>query len=667
MISQPGTSGNPQLPNTTSNGPISKKLLVCAPSNAAVDELVMRFKEGIRTLGGEKKKLSIVRLGRSDAINTNVLDVTLDELVNARTGVDSAGMGNLKEETQKLMKEHQRVSDELRKARSELEKAEASKEDISKTKETFDILRRRKTQLGAQIDNARDNETITNRQNEMNRKRAQQAIIDEANVICATLSGSGHEMFQSLSVEFETVVVDEAAQCVEMSALIPLKYGCAKCILVGDPKQLPPTVFSKEAARFQYEQSLFVRMQANHPDDVHLLDMQYRMHPQISQFPSKIFYDGRLLDGKDMAEMRRKPWHKEALLSPYCFFDVQGQHQAAPRGHSLVNVAEIMVALKLFETLTSRFSDYDFKGKVGIITPYKSQLREMKQRFLSRYGDQILKNVEFNTTDAFQGRESEVIIFSCVRASPAGGIGFLQDVRRMNVGLTRAKSSLWVLGNSESLARGEYWQKLIVDSQTRGCYVQGDITSMLQRGAGTGATTAPGRVQLSANGFSKNRLRPETGKPHDISTSVKYVEETFAGTKDASNKDPARVVKPANAQDDNKTKLLMMNKKRKTSYSGDEDVVMSDIAYDVIAQRPSCEPNATVTIPREERPKPKTEQSKGSLTTGNIAKQAPFPSSRIDDMKNEKRNETIRPRIPPPKRKKAVSALIQPSRPRKPK
>ena len=302
-------------------------------------------------------------------------------------------------------------------------------------------------------------------------------------------------MFQGLSIEFETVIVDEAAQCVEMSALIPLKYGCAKCILVGDPKQLPPTVFSKEAARFQYEQSLFVRMQKNHPDDVHLLDTQYRMHPEISLFPSQTFYDGRLLDGGDMAGLRKRPWHVSMLLGPYQFFDVQGQHQAAPRGHSLVNIAEINIAMQLYKRLTSDYSDYDFKGKVGIITPYKSQLRELKSRFSTAYGVSILEDIDFNTTDAFQGRESEVIIFSCVRASPAGGIGFLQDIRRMNVGLTRAKSSLWVLGNSQSLVRGEFWKKLVVDAKNRKRYTEGDVQKMLNQHSGKFPAPKEGYVQ----------------------------------------------------------------------------------------------------------------------------------------------------------------------------
>ncbi|KAF1949180.1 tRNA-splicing endonuclease-like protein [Byssothecium circinans] len=456
----------------------AKKLLVCAPSNAAVDELVMRFKDGIKTLKGEERKVNIVRLGRSDAINANVQDVTLEQLVSKKLGMNTSNEKD-REATQKLFTDHKQISEQLRQAQDQLASGVVKGPEASKLQDDIQAMRRQKALLGTKIDNAKDAEKAAGRNAELGRRRAQQQILDNAQIICATLSGSGHDMFQGLNIEFETVVVDEAAQCVEMSALIPLKYGCSKCILVGDPKQLPPTVFSKEAAKFQYEQSLFVRMQKNHPQDVHLLDTQYRMHPEISSFPSQTFYDGRLLDGGDMAKLRARPWHKSWLLGPYRFFDVQGQQQAAPKGHSLINIAEINIALQLYRRLTSDFPNYDFRRKVGIITPYKSQLSELKKRFTNQYGPSITEEIDFNTTDAFQGRESEVIIFSCVRASPAGGIGFLQDIRRMNVGLTRAKSSLFVLGNSQSLVRGQFWRKLVEDAKSRGRYTEGNLAHML--------------------------------------------------------------------------------------------------------------------------------------------------------------------------------------------
>ena len=466
----------------TGTGAAAKKLLVCAPSNAAVDELVMRFKEGIKTVDGSYQKLSVIRLGRSDAINTNVLDVTLEELVNARLNLATGKKNSAGDDVQKLMMAHKAASEELVALRTTMDELRATGQPVSPEQDReFEVLKRRKQQLSNQIDAVRDSGDIAARDAEMNRRRVQQEVLDGAHVLCATLSGSGHEMFQSLNIEFETVIIDEAAQSIELSALIPLKYGCSKCILVGDPKQLPPTVLSREAARFQYEQSLFVRMQANHPDDVHLLDTQYRMHPEISAFPSSAFYDARLLDGPGMTDLRSRPWHQSSILAPYRFFDVQSTHQSAPRGRSLINIGEIDVALKLFDRLITDCKGYDFKGNVGIITPYKAQLLELRSRFAQRYGESVFNTVEFNTTDAFQGRESEIIIFSCVRASYSKGIGFLSDIRRMNVGITRAKCSLWVLGNSQSLMQGEFWSRLIQDAKTRNRYTSGDLHGLLSK------------------------------------------------------------------------------------------------------------------------------------------------------------------------------------------
>ena len=204
------------------------------------------------------------------------------------------------------------------------------------------------------------------------------------------------------------------------------------------------------------------------------------MHPEISLFPSKAFYDSRLKDGAGMKKLRSRPWHHSSLLAPYRFFDVEGMQSAARKGHSLINIAELKVAMELYHRLVTDCRRYDFRGKIGVITPYKGQLKELKARFSHRYGQEILSTIEFNTTDAFQGRESDIVIFSCVRASTKG-IGFLNDVRRMNVGLTRAKCSLWVLGNSQALIQGEFWRGLVQDAKNRNLYTDGDVLSLLQR------------------------------------------------------------------------------------------------------------------------------------------------------------------------------------------
>ncbi|KIX09871.1 uncharacterized protein Z518_00952 [Rhinocladiella mackenziei CBS 650.93] len=476
-------SNTPQLNAASGRGPTlppaAKKILVCAPSNAAVDELVMRFKSGVIMLDGSFGNLSVVRLGRTDAINTNVKDVTLEELVNAKLSVTASK--DPKEDIHSVMMEHKAVSDELNSLRDRISDQRGKGQPVSTADEQLmDQLKRKKNGLGSKIDDMRERQNTASRDMELNRKRVQQEILDSAHVLCATLSGSGHEIFQALNIEFETVIIDEAAQSIELSALIPLKYGCSKCILVGDPKQLPPTVLSREAAKFQYEQSLFARMENNHKKDVHLLDTQYRMHPEISLFPSKTFYDSRLKDGNDMAKIRRRPWHNSEIFAPYRFFDVQGMSQASTKGHSLINTAELNVAMQLYDRLITDVPRYDFSRNIGIITPYKGQLKELKMRFKQRYGEDITSKIEFNTTDAFQGRESEIIIFSCVRASTKG-IGFLNDIRRMNVGLTRAKCSLWVLGNSPSLTQGEFWRALVNDAKSRHVYTEGDILNLLRR------------------------------------------------------------------------------------------------------------------------------------------------------------------------------------------
>ncbi|XWX02251.1 hypothetical protein V2A60_010286 [Cordyceps javanica] len=490
--------GVPVRPGATAQpaGQRPKKLLVCAPSNAAVDELVTRLKNGIKTTSGKTKTINVLRLGRTDAISAAVKDVTLDELVRVRMQGDST-KDKAKAERDKLHERAGQIKEELLILRPKLDEANEKEDQDYRNRllRQFDELKREQRDIGKQIEAEKDSGKSVAREVEMKRRQIQQEILNNANVLCATLSGSGHEMFRNLDVEFETVIIDEAAQCVELSALIPLKYGCCKCILVGDPKQLPPTVLSQSAARFGYDQSLFVRMQQNHPKSVHLLDMQYRMHPEISLFPSKEFYEGQLRDGQDMAGLRQQPWHKSALLGPYRFFDVQGVQERGRKGQSLVNTRELDVALQMYDRFRKEYSECNLVGKIGIITPYKAQLFELRSRFKARYGEDITDIIEFNTTDAFQGRECEIIIFSCVRASATGGIGFMTDIRRMNVGLTRAKSSLWILGDSRALVQGEFWKKLIEDAQSRDRYTQGDVVNMFRKPL---EKAKPGSIMTSA-------------------------------------------------------------------------------------------------------------------------------------------------------------------------
>ncbi|KKF96084.1 Helicase SEN1 [Ceratocystis platani] len=503
---------------------IMKKLLVCAPSNAAVDELVLRLKQGVKTAGGQHHKINVIRLGRSDAINAAVRDVTLDIMVQTRLEGDQTKNQALAERD-KMHVEAGQIKEELALLRPKLEAARdaGNRSEYSTMQRKFDELKMRQTRIGAKMDADKDSGNTVAREVEMRKRMIQQEILDGAHILCATLSGSGHDMFRNLSnIEFETVIIDEAAQCVELSALIPLKYGASKCILVGDPKQLPPTVLSQSAQRYGYDQSLFVRMQKTHPEDIYLLDTQYRMHPHISAFPSREFYDSKLIDGPNMSGLRSMPWHDSLLFSPYRFFDVKGVQGRGAKGQSLVNLKEIEVSLQLYRRLKADYPAVDLTRRIGIITPYKAQLAELRFRFAREFGDAINDSIEFNTTDAFQGRECDIIIFSCVRASPTGGIGFMTDIRRMNVGLTRAKSSLWILGDSNALAQGEYWKKLIEDAKQRLLLTDGDIQDILRRPTQKGALPAEAsgvHIKHEASALAefplKRELTPKETTPED--------------------------------------------------------------------------------------------------------------------------------------------------------
>ncbi|EMR11434.1 hypothetical protein PNEG_00454 [Pneumocystis murina B123] len=457
---------------THENNSISSRILVCAPSNAAVDEIVLRLKQGLPDSKGIKYYPKIVRVGSNTAVNFNVKDVTLDNLVEMELsksniklehGNQNVNQKTLREQLNEILKRRDFLFMQLENQVTEQEKKKMEIELKS--------LNFQKNNLGQQLDELRDPLNGTGKSLDIIRHDVQIDILKSANVICTTLSASGYELLGNLAFDFPTVIIDEAAQCIELSTIIPLKYGCRRCVLVGDPNQLPPTVFSQVAANYLYEQSLFVRMQKNCPSSVHMLSIQYRMHPCISQFPSKIFYSNKLFDGENMREKAKRPWHQINLFGPYRFFDIHGYEDEV--SCSPFNLMEARAALLIYEAITQKFPSVNFNGSFGIITPYKQQLSKIKELFIKKYGNLIFENVDFNTVDGFQGQEKDIIILSCVRTSTKG-IGFLSDIRRMNVSLTRARSSLIILGNVKALSCHSYWYSLIKDSKERGLLTKFD-------------------------------------------------------------------------------------------------------------------------------------------------------------------------------------------------
>ena len=357
-------------------------------------------------------------------------------------------------------------------------------------------------------------------------------IMDNAEVVFTTLSMSSKRSFQYLNLEFKTVVIDEAGQCTEVAALQPLQYGCEHCICVGDPMQLAATVLSRSALvqRSGFERSLFERLQKGMGDDaVHMLSVQYRMHPSIREFPSRHFYHDRLTDGERVMQaaqleaMSRRPYQIDPAYGPLRFFNVSGKEQRGAPGNSLGNDVEASVVASLVVAVLVSAAP---GTKVAAITPYRRQKRLVEdtcRRFLlarlnglrmqiellrsrgivkeeapslekvASMCEEHLSNLSVNTVDAFQGKEADVVVISCVRSmigrrnipppppddeecAPVveSAIGFLADTRRMNVALTRAKHSLWVCGHAPTLELygGPSWRAFLNHTKTARCFVE---------------------------------------------------------------------------------------------------------------------------------------------------------------------------------------------------
>ncbi|KAL4138591.1 hypothetical protein PRIC2_002096 [Phytophthora ramorum] len=283
------------------------------------------------------------------------------------------------------------------------------------------------------------------------RQSLEVSFLDTAHIVFTTLSSAGVASLDA-SARYDVLVVDEAAQAVELSTIIPMKFGSKQCVLVGDPQQLSATVFSRNSGQSLYERSLFERLEScEHP--VHMLRTQYRSHPKISDFPRNYFYDGKLQDGDNVkGDDYTKPYHSLGpAFMPLVFWDLLSSREKATKSVSRMNVGEAELAVNLYLTLKNSCPPDAIAGKVGMITPYSQQMEELRNRFRRALGERYEQEVEINTVDGFQGREKDIIILSTVRADPKAGVGFLNDIRRMNVALTRAKFACYVIGKENTL------------------------------------------------------------------------------------------------------------------------------------------------------------------------------------------------------------------------
>jgi len=256
-----------------------------------------------------------------------------------------------------------------------------------------------------------------------------------------------------------------------LSTLVPLKLGCKRLILVGDPKQLPATVFSAVAQAHHYDRSLFQRLQASQYK-VNMLEEQFRMHPAISAFPSKQFYDGMLknvLELEDFEKAFPAPWSRINCFGPVVFFHLKGSMTKSKE--SLTNEDEASFVLQLYQSLPMLYPpEKSWRDRIAVISPYAEQVQLIRARFRTLFK---LKRkdpcpIDVNTVDGFQGREKDIIIVSVVRANQKGSIGFVTDRRRMNVAFTRPRLNLWVVGHAGALQQNEDWASFI-EMQQESC------------------------------------------------------------------------------------------------------------------------------------------------------------------------------------------------------
>ncbi|MGE3776449.1 MAG: AAA domain-containing protein [Pirellulaceae bacterium] len=398
------------------------KVLACAPSNLAVDNLLER-------LAGAGER--VVRLGHPARVLPGLREYALDLVVERHEDVKVA---------RKLVREAHTLRDRASRYTRARPEPGAKRE-----------MREEARQL---IADARRIESLVVRQ-----------VLDQADIICATTTGLDSELLGQRF--FDLAVIDEACQTTEPGCWIPL-LRANRLVLAGDHCQLPPTVVSSDAAREGFAISLLERLMASGEEALsRQLTVQYRMHHAIMEFSSEEFYSGNLVADPSVAMHRladlpgvaEDRWTVPVLE----FFDTAGasfDEQQEAEGESRWNAREGEIVQQCVTALVSA----GLAGRdIGVIAPYAAQVRHLRDRI-------DVPELEIDTVDGFQGREKEAIVVSLVRSNAEGEIGFLADVRRMNVALTRARRKLVVIGDSATIASHPFYQRWLEFVELQGAY-----------------------------------------------------------------------------------------------------------------------------------------------------------------------------------------------------
>ena len=389
------------------------KVLVCAPSNIAADQLSEKI---------EKIGLNVIRVCAKSR-----------ESISSRV-------------------EHLSLHNQLKKLSNKKE-----------YKRLFAFMKKKEE----------EGNVLTNKEHEIYKKlktKAENEIIQGATVVVTTCISSFDKRLDNF--RFPIVLIDEATQACESECILPLLRGAKHAILVGDHCQLGPVVLCKNAAKAGLKISLFERL-VKLKIKPHMLQVQYRMHPKLSEFPSNTFYDGNLQNGVSADERFHFnvnfPWPNNN--KPTFFYHIVGTEEFSASGTSYINRQEadmIGLIVKTFMKCTVKAE------QIGIITPYEGQRCYIVSHISKNIG---ITEIEVASVDSFQGREKDYIILSCVRSNDHNGIGFLDDPRRLNVALTRARYGLVIVGNAMALAKHQLWSNLLYHYKEMGLLVEGQLGS----------------------------------------------------------------------------------------------------------------------------------------------------------------------------------------------
>ena len=403
------------------------QVLVCAQSNMAVDWISEKLVD---------RGVNVLRIGNPTRVNDKMLGFTYERRFEAHP--DYPQLWAIRKAIRELRKNRKKGSESYH--------------------QKLERLKSRATELEIRINSE---------------------LLGEARVIACTLVGSAHRLLEGM--KFGTLFIDEAAQALEAACWIPMRRA-SRVILAGDHCQLPPTVKSIAALRAGLGKTLMERIAENKPEVVTLLKIQYRMNEEIMRFSSDWFYHGEVESAPQIKyrsileddspitwidtsnEENQVTIEGDDVVSGEKRDDMNFHEQFVGESFGRINKAEAdLTLLTLAEYLTQvgKRRVLEENIDVGIISPYRAQVQYLK-RLLKKYEffKPYRRLISVNTVDGFQGQERDVILISLVRSNDEGQIGFLKDLRRMNVAMTRARMKLIILGDKSTMTKHPFYQKL---------------------------------------------------------------------------------------------------------------------------------------------------------------------------------------------------------------